>query len=115
MDQTARIFSGVSLVVSLLSIGLTLYLWHRSGPILVVTVGAHFASGRIRIRVANIGRLAVAVNRVELRDHFVMRTTQGQQTNPIARWAIRATPQDSAFSVPFTLPPTQASEFWVKM
>jgi hypothetical protein len=95
------------LLLGAVSIGLTLYLWFRSGPHLQVTVFVRAETSSIHIEVANSGRTPATVKNIELRDHLVLRVaggTSGGQTAPAHRWTIRALP--NAAKLPHELAPS---------
>ena len=113
MDLEARILGAVGAVGSAIGIALTLVLWHRSGPLLRVKVVLPAGTQRIRIRVANVGRLPAVVRRVELRDRFVV--SSPQQTKIIPRWVIALAADDNQTPFPITLSPTESRDFYVEL
>ncbi len=104
-DVLARALGAGGLLLSAASIGLTLYLWYRSGPRLQVTVFVRAETSSIHIEVSNGGRMPATVKNLELRDHLVLRLTGGgAKTAPAHRWTIRAFPNGVA--LPQELPPS---------
>lgn len=111
VDPVARVCAIAGLVLAVINLGLNFFLWHRAGPVLRVTVTIPFGSTRIRIRVANAGRLPLSLRRVELRDQLVI--TGNQAAGPVTRWAIPAKSDDESTLLPFSLGPTEARDFSV--
>jgi hypothetical protein len=103
-DLPARIIAAAGLVIALGSIGLTWYLWQRSGPALRVGAFVRPETGTVRIEVASTGRLTATVRRLELRDQFVLKTRGGYKTEPISRWSIAVQPNELHPGEPRTLP-----------
>jgi len=106
VDVAARTIAIISLVASIAALGLTWYLWNRSGPKLAVTCFVKADTGTIRINVANKGRLAATVRTVELRDRLVIQSTGSSQV--LNRWAISAEPDGDP--LPRSIEPTDFLE-----
>jgi len=106
-DLVARWIGFAALVLAALGIGLTYFLWYRSGPHLKATVFVRAETSTIHIEVANTGRLGATVKNIELRDHLVLRTNPGVgegRTSPAHRWTLIAQP--SGNPLPREIPPS---------
>jgi hypothetical protein len=90
-DLIARAIGIAGLVLAVAGIGLTAYLWWRSGPQLKVTAFVKAETGTVHIDVSSTGRITATVRRIELRDRFVLDSSVGQ-TQPTSRWAITGYP-----------------------
>jgi hypothetical protein len=104
VDPAARGLARAGLVVAVLGILLTWYLWRRSGASLAVTAFVRAETSSIHVEVASTGRLAATVRAIEIRDHFAVRTPQQQR--PVvqnSRWTL---PVTSEASLPVELAPT---------
>jgi hypothetical protein len=91
VDVVARVIAGAGLVVALGGLGLTAYLWFRSGPGLKVTAWMPLQGG-LHIQVASVGRFTAVVKVIELRDHFIIQTPAGR-SQPMSRWSLPAMTQ----------------------
>ncbi len=107
VDMPARVLAVVGLVVAIAGVALTFLLWYRSGPRLRVTAFTRGETGTIHIEIASTGRLAATVRRIEIRDRFVLQTTQGE-TQPTSTWIISVDP--SGDPLPRNLAPTEFME-----
>jgi hypothetical protein len=84
-DVFARSIAAAGLAVALLSVGVSWLIWHRSSPRLKVTLrsenDADPTQTRLAVEVASVGRLAVVVRALGIRDHIVVRPKgSGQPT-----------------------------------
>jgi hypothetical protein len=86
-DWFARVIGIAGVLLALLSLGLTWYLWWRAGARMRVTAFVRAETGAIHVEIASTGRIAVTVRELEIRDFFTMRTDQGGNTVPTSRWA----------------------------
>ena len=90
----------MAVLLAAASIGLTYFLWYRSGPHLKVTVFVRAESGTIHIEVSNTGRLGATVKNIELRDHLVVKTPNSPGPDipalPMHRWTLLAPPNGAA-------------------
>jgi hypothetical protein len=89
-DVFARSIAAAGLEVALLSIGVSWLIWHRSSPRLKVTLrsenDADPMQTRLAVEVAGVGRLAVVVRTLGIRDHIVVRPKgSGLSTASLAR------------------------------
>jgi hypothetical protein len=74
----------VAVVLGLASLGLTYFLWFRSGLALEVRAFTKFEAGSIHIEVVSVGRLPATLRHLELRDEVV--TNSSSKT--LNRWVI---------------------------
>jgi hypothetical protein len=102
-DWIARGIGLAGVLLAALGIGLTYFLWYRSGPHLKTTAFVRAETGTVHIEVSNVGRLAATVRNIELRDHLRL-STQGNLSAPTHRWTLRATPNGAA--LPCEVPPS---------
>lgn len=91
-DVPARIIGGLGLVVAVASLGLTWYLWWRAGPRLQVSAFVRAETAAIHVEAASIGRIAVTLRQLEIRDHFTVTAPGGQPSIPTSRWALPISP-----------------------
>jgi hypothetical protein len=105
-DWVARGIGLAGLILSIAGLGLTAFLWWREGPRLRVTAFVRPESSAVRIEVASLGRLAVTVQLIELRDEFVLRVKSGSTTEPVSRWSIPVDPGTQ--TLPIELAPTSS-------
>lgn len=86
-DWIARAIAALGLAVSVVGLGLTLFLWRREGPRLKVTAFVRVDGGTVHVEVASVGRIAVTLRQLEIRDHFTMNTSRGgYKTVAVSRW-----------------------------
>jgi hypothetical protein len=93
VDIAARILAGLSLLAALISIGVTYFLWFRSGPRLSISAFVRAETSSVHIEVTSTGRLTATLREVELRDYFVLRAastvgTGPPTTKPVSRWSM---------------------------
>jgi len=106
VDVAARTIAIISLVLALAAMGLSWYLWYRSGPRLAITCFVKADTGTIRINIANAGRLPATVRRIELRDRVVIQS--GGSSQVLSHWAISTEPHGD--SLPRPIEPTDFLE-----
>jgi hypothetical protein len=88
-DWIARLIGGAGVVIGIVSLGLTAFLWLRSGPVMKVTAFVRADHGTIQIGVANTGRITATVKRLELREQTVLQVHGGGSgTAAFSRWSV---------------------------
>jgi hypothetical protein len=103
-DWPARIIAGAGVGVGLFSVALTAFLWFRSGPSVKVSAFVRAERAAVHIQVANTGRIAATIRRVELRDQTTVRGPSGGDTATFSRWSIQV--EFSADGMAVELAPT---------
>jgi hypothetical protein len=118
-DVFARSIAAAGLAVALLSVGVSWLIWHRSSPRLKVTLEARNEADpmqtRLAVEVASVGRLAVVVRALGIRDHIVVRP-KGANTQPTTT-SLLSMPIEptSGAELPRSLEPTDYLEAEVTM
>jgi hypothetical protein len=88
-DVPARIIGIAGVLIGLGSLGLTVFLWQRSGAVIRVKAFVRPESGTVHIEVTNTGRLAATIKRLELRDQTILKVSGGSGGEAaFSRWSI---------------------------
>jgi hypothetical protein len=110
-DTFARIIGAAGVGLGLLSLGLTRMIWHWSRPRLRVRIRINDDPGgsRLVVEVVSVGRLAVVLKSIGVRDHIVVPGTNVRPTT------LLSLPVNPKAQLPLTLEPTEFLEADVAM
>jgi hypothetical protein len=110
-DVVARVIAALGLGVAIVGIGVNWLIWHRSRPRLKVRLRAETdpdpMRGGLAIEVVSVGRLAVVVKSLGLRDHIVA----GNQRTTLLSMPV----EPASVDLPLTLEPTEYVQADVRM
>jgi hypothetical protein len=113
-DVLARALAAAGLFVAIAAIVVNWWIWHRSRPRLKVRMRSEPDTDPMRTRLAvdvvSVGRLAVVVKSVGVRDHIVV---PGTNVRPTSLLSLPVTP--AAAELPVTLQPTEYLDANVSM
>jgi hypothetical protein len=113
-DVVARWIAAAGLGVALLSVGLNWLIWQRARPRLRVSLRIETDQdpmlGRFVIEVVSVGRIAVVVKSLGVRDHIVVPGSTGSQTTTLL-----SLPVTPSATLPQSLSPTEYLEAEVGM
>jgi hypothetical protein len=113
-DVVARSIAVAGLAVALLSVGLNWLIWHRASPRLKVRLRIESDQdpilGRFVIEVVSVGRIAVVVRSLGVRDHIVVQGSSGSKPTTLL-----SLPVKPSATLPLSLAPTEYLEAEVGM